>query len=67
MHRRRVATALFISTNAARSQNLVIYMVTKDLGIFITMTRFVHPLLLLIAKFTNKELARVVEYLLAEA
>jgi hypothetical protein len=40
--------------------------VIKDLGIFFTMTRFVHPLLLLIAKFTNKELAQVVEDLLAE-
>ena len=30
------------------------------------MTRFVHPLLLLIVRFTNKELAKVIEYLLAE-
>jgi putative transposase len=30
------------------------------------MTRFMHPLLLLIAKFTNKELAKLLEYLLAE-
>jgi putative transposase len=30
------------------------------------MTRFLHPLLLLIAKFTNKELAHLVEYLLTE-
>jgi hypothetical protein len=30
------------------------------------MTRFVHPLLLLIARFTNKQLAQLIEYLLAE-
>ncbi len=30
------------------------------------MTRFMHPLLILIVRFTNKELAKVIEYLLAE-
>jgi putative transposase len=30
------------------------------------MTRFMHPLLLLISKFTDKELAKLLEYLLAE-
>jgi putative transposase len=30
------------------------------------MTRFVHPLLLLIVRFTNKELAQTIEYLLAQ-
>jgi putative transposase len=30
------------------------------------MTRFVHPLLLLIARYTDKKLAQLVEYLLTE-
>jgi hypothetical protein len=39
------------------------WMVSQD---FIAMTRFMHPLFLLIARFTDKQHAKLVEYLLAK-